>query len=133
MRQHSQPLFGGFIFLSIIGLSWAGWLDSYTQLVIMFVGVNIIMSTSLNLINGYMGEFSCGHAGFMAVGAYGIAFLSGTVGVPYALAVAPVLLAAVLLALIVAFFAIPISTLCLFDCKLFPAKKIASVLLFFFR
>ncbi len=70
MRQHSQALLGGLIFLSIIGLSWAGWLDSYTQLVIMFVGVNIIMSTSLNLINGYMGEFSCGHAGFMAVGAY---------------------------------------------------------------
>ena len=70
MRQHSQALLGGLIFLSIIGLSWAGWLDSYTQLVIMFVGVNIIMSASLNLINGYMGEFSCGHAGFMAVGAY---------------------------------------------------------------
>ena len=36
----------------------------------MFIGINIILSTSLNLINGYMGEFSCGHAGFMAVGAY---------------------------------------------------------------
>jgi branched-chain amino acid transport system permease protein len=28
------------------------------------------MSASLNLVNGYMGEFSCGHAGFMAIGAY---------------------------------------------------------------
>jgi branched-chain amino acid transport system permease protein len=36
----------------------------------MFIGVNIMISSSLNLINGYMGEFSCGHAGFMAVGAY---------------------------------------------------------------
>jgi branched-chain amino acid transport system permease protein len=36
----------------------------------MFAGVNIMMSASLNLVNGYMGEFSCGHAGFMAVGAY---------------------------------------------------------------
>jgi branched-chain amino acid transport system permease protein len=36
----------------------------------MFMGVNIIMSASLNLVNGYMGEFSCGHAGFMALGAY---------------------------------------------------------------
>jgi len=34
------------------------------------MGVNIILSTSLNLVNGYMGEFSCGHAGFMCVGAY---------------------------------------------------------------
>jgi len=58
------------LFLLLIGSSWAGWLDSYTQLVILFIGINIIMSASLNLINGYMGEFSCGHAGFMAVGAY---------------------------------------------------------------
>ena len=36
----------------------------------MFMGVNVILSTSLNLVNGYMGEFSCGHAGFMCVGAY---------------------------------------------------------------
>lgn len=46
------------------------WITSYVQLVIMFIGINIILSSSLNLINGYMGEFSCGHAGFMAVGAY---------------------------------------------------------------
>ena len=34
------------------------------------MGINIILTVSLNLINGYMGEFSVGHAGFMAVGAY---------------------------------------------------------------
>jgi len=42
----------------------------------MYVGINIIMTTSLNLINGYMGEFSVGHAGFMAVGAYAAALLT---------------------------------------------------------
>jgi len=45
-------------------------IDQYIQLVLMYVGINIILATSLNLINGYMGEFSVGHAGFMAVGAY---------------------------------------------------------------
>ncbi len=45
-------------------------LDQYVQLIIMYVGINIILAVSLNLINGYMGEFSVGHAGFMAVGAY---------------------------------------------------------------
>ena len=39
-------------------------------MVMMYVGINIILTASLNLINGYMGEFSVGHAGFMAVGAY---------------------------------------------------------------
>ncbi len=56
--------------MGMVGFSWTGTLSTYTQLVIMFMGVNIIMSSSLNLINGYMGEFSCGHAGFMALGAY---------------------------------------------------------------
>ena len=54
----------------IVGLSRGGVLTAYVQLIIMFIGINIILTASLNLINGYMGEFSCGHAGFMAVGAY---------------------------------------------------------------
>jgi branched-chain amino acid transport system permease protein len=60
----------GLVFVLIVGLSWADSLSAYAQLVVMFIGVNIIMSASLNLVNGYMGEFSCGHAGFMAIGAY---------------------------------------------------------------
>ena len=51
-------------------------LDSYVQLIIMYVGINIILTLSLNLINGYMGEFSVGHAGFMAVGAYVASYLT---------------------------------------------------------
>jgi branched-chain amino acid transport system permease protein len=74
--QHSRALLSGLFFVLVVGFSWAGWLDSYTQLIIMFVGVNIIMSSSLNLINGYMGEFSVGHAGFMATGAYGTSVLT---------------------------------------------------------
>lgn len=45
-------------------------LDSYILTVLMLMGINIIFASSLNLVNGYMGEFSCGHAGFMCVGAY---------------------------------------------------------------
>jgi branched-chain amino acid transport system permease protein len=36
----------------------------------MSIGINVIFAASLNIVNGYMGEFSCGHAGFMSVGAY---------------------------------------------------------------
>ena len=36
------------------------------------IGINIILAVSLNLINGYTGQFSLGHAGFMAVGAYAV-------------------------------------------------------------
>ncbi|MDR3362735.1 MAG: branched-chain amino acid ABC transporter permease [Desulfovibrio sp.] len=45
-------------------------LDNYVLTVLMFMGINVIFATSLGLVNGYMGEFSCGHAGFMCVGAY---------------------------------------------------------------
>jgi branched-chain amino acid transport system permease protein len=45
-------------------------LSVYIQLILMYIGINIILATSLNLVNGYMGEFSLAHAGFMAVGAY---------------------------------------------------------------
>ncbi|MBI9112411.1 branched-chain amino acid ABC transporter permease [Maridesulfovibrio ferrireducens] len=62
--------------LIIIALSQFGALDLYIQSVIMFIGINIILSSSLNVVNGYMGEFSCGHAGFMCVGAYVSSILS---------------------------------------------------------
>ncbi len=47
-----------------------GIINLYWQQVLIYVGINIILTLSLNLVNGYMGEFSVGHAGFMAVGAY---------------------------------------------------------------
>ena len=51
-------------------------INPYVQLILMYVGINIILTISLNLVNGYMGEFSVGHAGFMAVGAYVSALLT---------------------------------------------------------
>jgi branched-chain amino acid transport system permease protein len=53
-----------------------GLINPYVQLIIMYIGINIILTTSLNLVNGFMGEFSVGHAGFMAVGAYISALLT---------------------------------------------------------
>ena len=50
--------------------------NNYVQLLLMYIGINIILATSLNLVNGYMGEFSLAHAGFMAVGAYTSALLT---------------------------------------------------------
>ncbi|HEX8235170.1 MAG TPA: branched-chain amino acid ABC transporter permease [Abditibacteriaceae bacterium] len=44
--------------------------DPYNKQIIVLAGVNIILAVSLNLINGITGQFSLGHAGFMAIGAY---------------------------------------------------------------
>jgi branched-chain amino acid transport system permease protein len=43
-------------------------------------GINITLAASLNLINGFTGQFSLGHAGFMAIGAYSSAFLTTNLG-----------------------------------------------------
>lgn len=58
------------LFAVLQGLISERMIGSFWQLNIILIGINIIMSVSLNLINGYTGQFSLGHAGFMAVGAY---------------------------------------------------------------
>ncbi len=51
-------------------------INEYVVRVIMNCGIACILAMSLNLINGCAGQFSLGHAGFMAVGAYGAATLT---------------------------------------------------------
>ncbi len=48
---------------------WAG-INDYRVLVVKLTMIAIILTISLNIINGYQGEFSCSHPGFMALGAY---------------------------------------------------------------
>src|SRR6266545_2109686 len=43
---------------------------AYQYGVLLEIGFAIILASSLNLVNGHTGQFSLGHAGFMAVGAY---------------------------------------------------------------
>ena len=70
MKKYYLPLIVLLIFLVVVLGSATQIFNDYWQLVLLYIGINIILTVSLNLINGYMGEFSCGHAGFMAVGAY---------------------------------------------------------------
>lgn len=51
-------------------------LNAYMQQILFYIAINIMLATSLNLVNGFCGQFSLGHAGFMAVGAYTGAMLS---------------------------------------------------------
>jgi branched-chain amino acid transport system permease protein len=67
-----------------------GRFSGYTLRVLLNVGIAITMAVSLNLINGIAGQFSLGHAGFMAVGAYSGASLTLFVG-PRLAAAAPAL------------------------------------------
>lgn len=54
---------------------WAD-ISAYRALVLRLTLIAVIITTSLNVINGYMGEFSCSHPGFMALGAYAASVFS---------------------------------------------------------
>jgi branched-chain amino acid transport system permease protein len=76
------------IFLAIViavvmgawwALAYAGYYVrslQYITRIIVLIGINITLAVSLNIINGHAGQFSLGHAGFMAIGAYASAFLT---------------------------------------------------------
>jgi branched-chain amino acid transport system permease protein len=58
-----------------LGLAIDAVVIEYVQRIVLLAGINVILAVGLNLINGTTGQFSIGHAGFMAVGAYGCAYL----------------------------------------------------------
>lgn len=98
LQEKSESTFGSAKALFFSGIELAGTFPKYTLLatvvlclVVSFfekyiqpywlyvsydIGINIILAVSLNLINGYTGQFSLGHAGFMAVGAYTAAVIT---------------------------------------------------------
>ena len=69
-RKFIMPVTTVIIILIITVLAKFEIINNYFQTIIVTICINIIMSASLNIVNGYMGEFSCGHGGFMATGAY---------------------------------------------------------------
>lgn len=63
------------ILLIAVGYALDAGSNPYTQFVMLLILTNVVLATSLNLVNGFTGQFSLGHAGFMAVGAYTSAWL----------------------------------------------------------
>ena len=65
---------------AVLGLGllfvFEGLFDPFTMQIFKLCAINVILALSLNLINGFTGLFSLGHAGFMAVGAYTCAILT---------------------------------------------------------
>ncbi len=83
--MHAPPPFQGsdwgrallrnaWIPLLLIALVFVGrkfeFANPYVVHIAMIAGIYVILAISLQLINGISGQFSLGHAGFMAVGAY---------------------------------------------------------------
>src|SRR5215213_9511581 len=84
MPRYLRNLVIGLIVIGVLyGLDFvfqAGLINPYYSRILMLCGISITLAVSLNLINGFTGQFSIGHAGFMAVGAYSSAYFSVTYG-----------------------------------------------------
>ncbi len=67
-------------FLAVQSLINAKIINSYYEITLATICLNIILAVSLNLVTGFTGQFSLGHAGFMSIGAYVGAIISMKMG-----------------------------------------------------
>ncbi|QAZ68929.1 branched-chain amino acid ABC transporter permease [Solidesulfovibrio carbinolicus] len=72
MRRGQTVILNLVAVLALGGFLWLaeGNFDGYKIQILNLIAINIILALSLNLIYGFTGLFSLGHAGFMAIGAY---------------------------------------------------------------
>lgn len=61
-----------------------GIMDSYTLRIVKQVGIFMIAAFGLNLILGFTGQLTMGHAAFMSIGAYGSAIMTQKFNMPFA-------------------------------------------------
>ena len=70
LKNNKKIIIISLIYLAIHCLNQAKILNNYFLQVLMLIGINLIMTESLNVLTGMTGQTSLGQAGFMAVGAY---------------------------------------------------------------
>jgi branched-chain amino acid transport system permease protein len=77
-------------------------MSAYATSVLAIIGINVMLAVSLNMITGFCGQFSLGHAAFYGAGAYAAAFAAGA-GAPAPLALLAGVIIAGLLGIVVGF------------------------------
>jgi branched-chain amino acid transport system permease protein len=78
--RHAKTFLLGALALIFLVSLVSNQINPYWLYILYDIGISIIMAVSLNLINGYTGQFSLGHAGFMAVGGYTAAIITNQFG-----------------------------------------------------
>ncbi len=58
------------VIVSVVVSLCSGFFNRYYLGIAIDIGINVTLAVSLNLIVGHTGQFSLGHAGFMAIGGY---------------------------------------------------------------
>lgn len=95
---------GWLIAFLMLCVSFPWWASEYMISTIIELGIAIIACHGLNLLTGFTGQISLGHAAFMGVGAYSCSILIAAGGIPFVIALP---LAGVVTALVGMIFGIP--------------------------
>ena len=69
-------------FIILYALQLTGVIGRYYQGILLTLLINIVLTVSLNLATGFLGQLTLGHAGFVSVGAYTAALISLRSGLP---------------------------------------------------
>lgn len=70
------PLVAGIGIAFLLQIVLAPILGPFNAKMLLDIGIAVVLAVSLNIVNGFAGQFSIGHAGFMMVGGYTAAFLT---------------------------------------------------------
>lgn len=90
MNKLTSFVSGLILLLFYVGVQFLakqGILLPYHVQILSLCCINVVLVVSLNLINGFTGQFSIGHAGFLAIGAYASAYLTVNWQVPFLFAI----------------------------------------------
>ncbi len=70
------PIVVGVVLAFVLQIGLAPAIGAFAAKMLLDIGIAIVLAVSLNIVNGFAGQFSIGHAGFMMVGGYAAAYLT---------------------------------------------------------
>lgn len=74
--RSAWPIVAGVVFALVLQAAIAPMLGPFYAKMLLDIGIAIVLAVSLNIVNGFAGQFSIGHAGFMMVGGYAAALIT---------------------------------------------------------
>lgn len=74
--RSAWPIIAGLVIALALQAAIAPMLGPFYAKLLLDIGIAVVLAASLNIVNGFAGQFSIGHAGFMMVGGYAAALIT---------------------------------------------------------
>ena len=83
MGNAFNKIFVGLLLMFLVIVPHLPFMDTYLLFIFDLIFISVLVSLGLNLLAGYAGQVSIGHAAFYAIGAYSSAIIQERFGVPF--------------------------------------------------